>query len=335
MGYTRRRRLLRVELPLAMPAIIAGVRIATVSTVGLVTVTALIGQGGLGQLLARRLPTRLPDAAHRRHRAVARARGRRRPAVAGRAHARDAVATEGTPVMGFLGDVASFLTDGANWHGDGGHPDALLAAPAAHAGLGRLRRAHRVADRRDRRPRAARRRDRDQRRQRRSRAPGARVAHPRGALGRRGQARGSAARSCSRFPRSSRWSRSRCRRWSRTRTSASSSVEDDVRQSARGMGMSGRQVLTRVELPLAMPLIWAGHPHGDGRGGRDRDARGLRGLRWPRSLHRRRVRGAGPGEGLRRRPPRGAAGGRARAGPRRRPAPGRVARAWQFPTRGV
>jgi osmoprotectant transport system permease protein len=36
------------------------------------------------------------------------------------------------------------------------------------------------------------------------------------------------------------------------------SVEDDVRQAARGMGMSGRQVLTRVELPLAMPLIWAG-----------------------------------------------------------------------------
>jgi osmoprotectant transport system permease protein len=35
-------------------------------------------------------------------------------------------------------------------------------------------------------------------------------------------------------------------------------VEDDVRQAARGMGMSGRQVLTRVELPLAMPLIWAG-----------------------------------------------------------------------------
>lgn len=36
------------------------------------------------------------------------------------------------------------------------------------------------------------------------------------------------------------------------------SVEDDVRQAARGMGMSGRQVLARVELPLAMPLIWAG-----------------------------------------------------------------------------
>ncbi len=51
MGYTRTRRLVRVELPLAMPAIIAGVRIATVTTIGLVTVTAYIGQGGLGQLL--------------------------------------------------------------------------------------------------------------------------------------------------------------------------------------------------------------------------------------------------------------------------------------------
>jgi osmoprotectant transport system permease protein len=50
MGYTRARQLLQVELPLALPVIIAGVRIATVTTIGLVTVTALIGWGGLGQL---------------------------------------------------------------------------------------------------------------------------------------------------------------------------------------------------------------------------------------------------------------------------------------------
>jgi osmoprotectant transport system permease protein len=50
MGYTRARQLLQVELPLALPVIIAGIRIATVTTIGLVTVTALIGQGGLGQL---------------------------------------------------------------------------------------------------------------------------------------------------------------------------------------------------------------------------------------------------------------------------------------------
>lgn len=51
MGFTSLGRLLRVELPLALPVIIAGVRIATVTTIGLVTVTALIGLGGLGYLI--------------------------------------------------------------------------------------------------------------------------------------------------------------------------------------------------------------------------------------------------------------------------------------------
>ena len=48
MGHTRIQRLWRVQLPLAIPVIIAGIRIATVTTIGLVAVTALIGQGGLG-----------------------------------------------------------------------------------------------------------------------------------------------------------------------------------------------------------------------------------------------------------------------------------------------
>jgi osmoprotectant transport system permease protein len=51
MGYTPREILWRVELPLAAAVIIAGTRIATVSTIGLVTVTALIGQGGFGFLI--------------------------------------------------------------------------------------------------------------------------------------------------------------------------------------------------------------------------------------------------------------------------------------------
>jgi osmoprotectant transport system permease protein len=51
MGYRPLARLLFVELPLALPAMFAGVRIATVTTIGLVTVTALIGLGGLGQLI--------------------------------------------------------------------------------------------------------------------------------------------------------------------------------------------------------------------------------------------------------------------------------------------
>lgn len=48
MGYRRFRRFIEIELPLALPVIIAGIRIATVTVIGLVTVTALIGRGGLG-----------------------------------------------------------------------------------------------------------------------------------------------------------------------------------------------------------------------------------------------------------------------------------------------
>jgi osmoprotectant transport system permease protein len=55
MGYTRRRLFFRIELPLAMPVIIAGLRIAGVTTIGLVTVTALIGQGGVGFFILRGL----------------------------------------------------------------------------------------------------------------------------------------------------------------------------------------------------------------------------------------------------------------------------------------
>lgn len=51
MGYGDVRRLVRVELPLALPAIVAGVRIATVSTIALVTVGFVAGHGGLGELI--------------------------------------------------------------------------------------------------------------------------------------------------------------------------------------------------------------------------------------------------------------------------------------------
>lgn len=55
MGYTTRRMFVDIQLPLALPVIIAGVRIATVTTIGLVTITALIGQGGLGFFILRGL----------------------------------------------------------------------------------------------------------------------------------------------------------------------------------------------------------------------------------------------------------------------------------------
>jgi osmoprotectant transport system permease protein len=51
MGLTPRQRLLRVELPLALPAILAGIRIATVSAVGIATIGVLVGGGGLGELI--------------------------------------------------------------------------------------------------------------------------------------------------------------------------------------------------------------------------------------------------------------------------------------------
>ncbi|GAA1172400.1 hypothetical protein GCM10009654_32040 [Streptomyces hebeiensis] len=52
MGYGRVRLLWEVELPLALPALMAGLRIATVSTVALTTVGSIVGRGGLGNLIA-------------------------------------------------------------------------------------------------------------------------------------------------------------------------------------------------------------------------------------------------------------------------------------------
>ncbi|WP_233517478.1 ABC transporter permease [Geodermatophilus marinus] len=51
MGYGPARLFLQVDLPLALPAFMAGLRIATVSTVALVTVGVITGNGGLGQLI--------------------------------------------------------------------------------------------------------------------------------------------------------------------------------------------------------------------------------------------------------------------------------------------
>ena len=65
LGYTRSQRLWRVEVPLAVPLILAGVRLATVSTIALVTVTSVLGDGfgGLGYFILegyrRSFPTEL------------------------------------------------------------------------------------------------------------------------------------------------------------------------------------------------------------------------------------------------------------------------------------
>jgi osmoprotectant transport system permease protein len=58
VGYGWFRRLARVELPLAMPVIFAGLRVATVSNIALVSVAAIIGSGALGKLFDRGLASR-------------------------------------------------------------------------------------------------------------------------------------------------------------------------------------------------------------------------------------------------------------------------------------
>ena len=62
MGYTASQRLWRVEVPIAVPIIVAGLRIATVTIMGLVTIATLIGMGGLGYLIVQhRHHAALPD----------------------------------------------------------------------------------------------------------------------------------------------------------------------------------------------------------------------------------------------------------------------------------
>jgi osmoprotectant transport system permease protein len=57
MGMTRQQILWRVEIPLALPTILAGLRIAMVSTIGTATIAAAIGGGGLGTFIFRGIAT--------------------------------------------------------------------------------------------------------------------------------------------------------------------------------------------------------------------------------------------------------------------------------------
>jgi osmoprotectant transport system permease protein len=55
MGMTGRQILFQVELPLALPYVVAGVRVAAVLTIGIATIAAAIGAGGLGEFIFRGL----------------------------------------------------------------------------------------------------------------------------------------------------------------------------------------------------------------------------------------------------------------------------------------
>ena len=146
MGYTRRQRLFRVELPLAVPLILAGVRLASVTTIGLATVAAVLGNsfGGLGQLITEGLQTFFPTkyllgAVLSVVAGLPRRRPVRRDRAAG--HAVGA-RPRWRPLME---EVFGFLTDPANWEGPRGIPWRTIEHVAISA-LGDPRRgAHRAA----------------------------------------------------------------------------------------------------------------------------------------------------------------------------------------------
>jgi osmoprotectant transport system permease protein len=61
MGYRPVRRFLAVELPMAVPVIVAGLRVATVSTISMVTVGSVIGFGGLGKMFTEGFQREIPQ----------------------------------------------------------------------------------------------------------------------------------------------------------------------------------------------------------------------------------------------------------------------------------
>src|ERR1051326_5318411 len=62
MGMSSSQVLFRVTLPLALPVIVAGIRVATVTTIGIASLASLVGQGGLGDLIFKNITTQDLDA---------------------------------------------------------------------------------------------------------------------------------------------------------------------------------------------------------------------------------------------------------------------------------
>ena len=262
MGYSRTRQLLRVELPLALPAIIAGIRIATVTTIGLVTITAYIGQGGLGQLMLdgfqRDFRTPLTVGVvlslvlaviadlllvGAQRLATPWARGSQADAAIG-------------GLMG-ISDVFDFLTNGDQWHGKEGIPTltmqhlqltvvsvliaALIALPIGVV-LGHVRTGGVIAVNIANIGRAL---------------PALAllilavqwvgIGDPTGILTPVQSIPAFIAMVALAAP-----------PMLANAYVGMASVDDEIRESARGMGMNGRQMIWRIELPNAMPLVMAG-----------------------------------------------------------------------------
>ncbi len=132
-GMTPGQVLRRVDLPLALPTVLAGVRIATVSTIALVTVGVIVGRGGLGQLIFAGFNNNL----YRAQILTASLLCVLLALVADLllVGARAAAHPVGAPVS-VLGDTVDFLSDPASWEGPGGIP-ARLAEHVAVSAVGR------------------------------------------------------------------------------------------------------------------------------------------------------------------------------------------------------
>ena len=131
LGYGPTRMLFKIELPLALPVLMAGLRVATVSTVALTTVGTLVAYGGLGNLIShgvqRNFRAELVTAACTLRAAGAGA-GRRTRAAAASADPLDQAGAR----MNLFQLTWDYLTTGSNWTGNGGLLDRLGGAAAAH-----------------------------------------------------------------------------------------------------------------------------------------------------------------------------------------------------------
>ena len=153
MGYSPARRRIFVDLPLAVAPLAAGTRVAAVTNVSLVSVGAVIGVGGLGQLFTSGYQRNYPDQilagiimilllALVFDRAIAVAarlltpwlhhgaaqgarRGRHRPAAPGSAHNAGTGGRHRQAGRPMINDMLSYFTDAANWAGDAGIPARL------------------------------------------------------------------------------------------------------------------------------------------------------------------------------------------------------------------
>ena len=246
MGLTRRQTFLRVELPLAVPAIMAGLRVATVATISIATIAAFLIHYGLGSAdLRRARPAgHLPDGARRRRRPRDPARAGRRPgcshscSVPSRpgAGSDDVVASLFVDALRFIPDNAPLLLDKAVETAELAFTAlgiALVARLPLGLWLGHRHRGLRFA----------------------LGVVVGRAARCRASCSSASSSPGSASASGT-----SPW-RSSCsgsRRSSRTPTSPWTASTETSSRRRGGWGSTERQILTRVELPLGLPLLLAG-----------------------------------------------------------------------------